>query len=80
MNVRRNEPCPCGSGRKRKRCCGAPGGVAGPGEPAAGTRVTRLTAEQVEEVRRTLREMEGKPPADDDHCPLCALERKFRAG
>jgi SEC-C motif domain protein len=21
--VRRNEPCPCGSGKKYKRCCGA---------------------------------------------------------
>lgn len=24
--VGRNEPCPCGSGRKAKRCCGAQGG------------------------------------------------------
>lgn len=23
MKVGRNEPCPCGSGRKYKRCCGA---------------------------------------------------------
>jgi hypothetical protein len=23
-NVRRNDPCPCGSGRKYKRCCGSP--------------------------------------------------------
>jgi hypothetical protein len=23
--VGRNDPCPCGSGRKFKRCCGAPG-------------------------------------------------------
>lgn len=22
----RNDPCPCGSGRKFKKCCGAPGG------------------------------------------------------
>lgn len=28
----RNAPCPCGSGRKYKRCCGAPGG---PSAPAA---------------------------------------------
>jgi len=26
--VGRNEPCPCGSGRKYKRCCGAGGGTA----------------------------------------------------
>jgi hypothetical protein len=25
-NVRRNDPCPCGSGRKYKRCCGAAAG------------------------------------------------------
>ncbi len=24
MNVGRNDPCPCGSGRKYKKCCGAP--------------------------------------------------------
>lgn len=24
--IGRNEPCPCGSGRKAKRCCGVPGG------------------------------------------------------
>ncbi len=22
----RNDPCPCGSGKKYKRCCGAPAG------------------------------------------------------
>ncbi|MGH7041223.1 MAG: UPF0149 family protein [Acetobacteraceae bacterium] len=26
--VGRNEPCPCGSGRKYKKCCGAPGATA----------------------------------------------------
>lgn len=26
--IRRNEPCPCGSGRKAKRCCGIPRGPA----------------------------------------------------
>jgi uncharacterized protein YecA (UPF0149 family) len=24
--VGRNEPCPCGSGKKFKKCCGQPGG------------------------------------------------------
>jgi hypothetical protein len=33
MSVRRNDPCPCGSGKKYKKCCGAvialqPGGAA----------------------------------------------------
>jgi hypothetical protein len=27
----RNDPCPCGSGKKHKRCCGGPGNVAGRG-------------------------------------------------
>jgi uncharacterized protein len=26
-SVGRNDPCPCGSGRKFKKCCGAPGAV-----------------------------------------------------
>ena len=28
MTPARNAPCPCGSGKKYKRCCGADGGVA----------------------------------------------------
>jgi len=28
--VNRNDPCPCGSGRKTKRCCGAHGTTEGP--------------------------------------------------
>lgn len=34
--VGRNAPCPCGSGRKHKRCCGRAGGVAAPSGPPAG--------------------------------------------
>ena len=26
IKIGRNDPCPCGSGRKFKKCCGAPGG------------------------------------------------------
>ena len=29
--IGRNDPCPCGSGKKYKRCCGAPGAGAGAG-------------------------------------------------
>ena len=25
-SIGRNDPCPCGSGKKYKKCCGAPGG------------------------------------------------------
>lgn len=46
MSISRNAPCPCGSGLKYKRCCGAPGAdplaaeaVAGMAE--AGTPVSR---------------------------------------
>lgn len=33
--IGRNEPCPCGSGRKYKQCCGSPEGAARQGNPAA---------------------------------------------
>jgi uncharacterized protein YchJ len=29
--VGRNDPCPCGSGKKFKKCCGASESVGGPG-------------------------------------------------
>ncbi|AUB83114.1 PBPRA1643 family SWIM/SEC-C metal-binding motif protein [Candidatus Thiodictyon syntrophicum] len=31
--VERNGPCPCGSGKKYKKCCGSATAVTGPGEP-----------------------------------------------
>ncbi len=34
--VGRNAPCPCGSGRKHKRCCGRAGGLAASAGPPAG--------------------------------------------
>jgi hypothetical protein len=46
--IGRNDPCPCGSGRKAKRCCGVP---SGPGEESLG-RV--YLAEQVKTVLPTL--------------------------
>ena len=49
MAIARNESCPCGSGKKYKRCCGAPGAVPkfGPeveavGAPSEGTDMGRL--------------------------------------
>jgi len=39
----RNDPCPCGSGRKFKRCCGARDGAA-PAAPAAFSRADRRRA------------------------------------
>jgi tetratricopeptide (TPR) repeat protein/2-polyprenyl-3-methyl-5-hydroxy-6-metoxy-1,4-benzoquinol methylase len=35
MAIGRNQPCPCGSGRKYKHCCGAPAGQAPQGPGAA---------------------------------------------
>ncbi|MBS0376935.1 MAG: tetratricopeptide repeat protein [Proteobacteria bacterium] len=35
MSVGRNEPCPCGSGRKYKQCCGAHAAAPPPEAPAA---------------------------------------------
>jgi len=45
MDIGRNEPCPCGSGKKFKRCCGAP--KSDPLELAAGAiRAIQDTAEE----------------------------------
>lgn len=42
--VGRNDPCPCGSGRKHKRCCGAPTNTAGEGPlPPRGQEVAATT-------------------------------------
>jgi protein O-mannosyl-transferase len=37
MRIGRSQPCPCGSGRKYKKCCGAPGGSASLPEALAGS-------------------------------------------
>ena len=50
MGIGRNEPCPCGSGKKYKRCCGAPktdplqlaAGVVRAAQDAAEAKVVRL--------------------------------------
>ena len=46
--VGRNDPCPCGSGRKYKKCHGAEGGPAGGGSGPAGGGARRPEAEEVE--------------------------------
>jgi len=50
----RNAPCPCGSGRKYKRCCGAPGAVQKDGATPRPERVVyspRMTFEQFGAIR-----------------------------
>jgi tetratricopeptide (TPR) repeat protein len=45
MSAARNDPCPCGSGRRFKHCCGAVQGVAASGSAAPGSpEVTKLVA------------------------------------
>ncbi len=57
--VGRNDPCPCGSGRKHKRCCmGKEPAYRAPGSPLAGVErrrrvvdAARLSAEELAELR-----------------------------
>lgn len=48
--VGRNEPCPCGSGRKAKRCCGVGGGPSE--ESLARAFLTHASREAAGELRR----------------------------
>jgi hypothetical protein len=48
--IGRNEPCPCGSGRKAKRCCGVPGGPSE--ESLARAFLTHAAREAAGELRR----------------------------
>ena len=43
MAIARNEPCPCGSGKKYKRCCGAPGATPKYGSEGESTAVASDT-------------------------------------
>jgi tetratricopeptide (TPR) repeat protein len=46
----RNDPCPCGSGRKFKQCCGGGRTVAAVADPARGVRPDRLNLGSLTEV------------------------------
>jgi len=48
--TRRNDPCPCGSGRKFKQCCGGGRTVAAATDPARGVRPDRLNLGSLTEV------------------------------
>jgi tetratricopeptide (TPR) repeat protein len=50
MTVHRNDPCPCGSGRKYKKCCMRSGGPPGP----AGSAPTALDAAKAHHAARRL--------------------------
>jgi hypothetical protein len=68
MDTGRNEPCPCGSGKKYKRCCGAP--KTDPMEFAAGrVRATQESAEP--KILRYLREELEDEAAEDAWYEFC---------
>lgn len=48
----RNDPCPCGSGRKFKHCCGASADAVEPPEALAWRRIRRLLQENNEQLHR----------------------------
>ena len=48
----RNDPCPCGSGRKFKHCCGSPADAVEPPEALAWRRIRRLLDESNAELQR----------------------------
>jgi hypothetical protein len=53
--VGRNDPCPCGSGRKSKRCCGG-GGTARPLAARAGWLLEKVYASHGDRIEPALRE------------------------
>lgn len=65
-----NEPCPCGSGKKYKKCHGSPTATARPAAPAAGTAVDWLRRGQQLEAAGRLPEAES--------CYQQALQRDGR--
>ena len=60
MKVGRNDPCPCGSGKKYKHCCYAKDSAKQAEEAAA-------AAKAADEARSAESDEEGKPAPDDPH-------------
>ena len=46
----RNDPCPCGSGKKSKKCCGPSGAAGFPAPSKPSTRGTGLPSENLNEL------------------------------
>jgi hypothetical protein len=61
MNPGRNDPCPCGSGKKYKKCCGAVIPINAAGESLAGRHCGECTACCDGWVAGTIRGHEMKP-------------------
>ena len=73
--VGRNDPCPCGSGKKLKKCCGAPG-----------ARPTERADDAAEHQRRlrpdrylSLAELREGPPARLARLPFAELDEEVHA-
>jgi hypothetical protein len=63
--IGRNQPCPCGSGKKYKKCHGRFAEPAPPGLAAAGTAFRR--AHEAREILRSRAEGHGRPVISMDH-------------
>ena len=66
----RNRPCPCGSGKKFKRCCGSPGQAGPASQPQDPQALTRLG----------LRYLSGTDVAADPPRGIALIERAAQAG
>jgi len=62
MNPGRNDPCPCGSGRKYKHCCGAVSAPALPAVQQIGALVALLEQERLREAEQGARALLGTYP------------------
>jgi tetratricopeptide (TPR) repeat protein len=65
MNPGRNEPCPCGSGKKYKHCCGlepAAAGQASPGQSEIGALVALVNQSRLHEAEQGARTLLARYP------------------
>jgi hypothetical protein len=79
MNVRKNRPCPCGSGAKAKHCChGSKQPMTLLTLPLAGDgwALEEVRPDQMEALKAAFAKAQDHRPGDD--CPICALQRSWR--
>src|SRR5216684_916348 len=74
--IGRNEPCPCGSRKKYKRCCGSP---VAPAMPAMPNFAKALARSEAERVQRERQQGLGKPiiSADFKGTRLVAIKNRL---
>ena len=85
--IGRNSPCPCGSGKKYKRCCGAlDQGHSGPaGDPAGGEQIDTLerasrSGDSRAAVRLGLRYLMARDAPDNPARGMALMEQAAMAG